>query len=78
MNMDLRCGEITSGLRRIIGLSLNSAVGADAGMQDLEMKRLEGGAGLIDKVIRTSRLNAFALKRLHHPRRIQLRNLGLK
>jgi hypothetical protein len=45
-------------------------------MQDLEMKRLEGGAGLIDKVIRISRLNVFALKRLHHPRRIQLRNLG--
>jgi hypothetical protein len=27
-------------------------------------------------VIRTSRLNAFALKRSHHPRRIQLRNFG--
>jgi hypothetical protein len=46
-------------------------------MQDLEMKRLEGGAGPIGKVISTIRPNAFALKRLPHPRRIQLRNLGV-
>jgi hypothetical protein len=43
---------------------LNSAVGTDAGAQDIEMPRLEGGEGLIDQVIRPRRLNALALKRL--------------
>jgi hypothetical protein len=73
-NIVLDCcgrGEQSSGRRQEEGDSnrfhiqfiiLNSAVGVEAGMQDLEMKRREGGAGLIHKVIRITRLNAFALK----------------
>jgi hypothetical protein len=64
-------------LRLCIPFNLIDAVGVDAGAHDIEMPRLEGGEGLIDKVIRPRRLNAVAHKRLHYPRRIQLRNLGL-
>ena len=57
-------------------LNLIDAVGVDAGAQDIEMSKLEGGEGLIDKVIRPRRLNALPLNRFRYPRRIQLRKLG--
>jgi hypothetical protein len=34
----------------------------------------KGGEGFIDRVIRPRRLNAFALKSLYYPRRIQLQS----
>jgi hypothetical protein len=49
----------------------------DAGAQDIEMPKLEGGEGFIDQVIKPRRLNALAFNRLRYPRRIQLLNLGL-
>jgi hypothetical protein len=56
--------------------NLISAVGVDAGAQDIEMPKFEGGEGFIDKVIKPRRLKALAHKRLRYPRRIQLLNLG--
>jgi hypothetical protein len=56
---------------------LNSAVGVDAGLQDIEMIRLDDGAGFINEVIKSRHQRALALNRLRYPRRIQLRNLGL-
>jgi hypothetical protein len=58
--------------------NLISAVGVDAGAQDIEMPKLEGGEGFIDQVIKPRCLNTLAFNRLRYPRRIQLLNLGLK
>jgi hypothetical protein len=59
-----------------IPLNRKAAVVADAGVQDIEMPRVEGGEDFIDRVIKPRRLKALAFKRLHYPRRIQLQLLG--
>jgi hypothetical protein len=50
-----------------IPLNRKAAVVADAGVQDIEMPRVEGGEDFIDRVIKPRRLKALAFKRLHYP-----------
>jgi hypothetical protein len=45
-------------------INLISAVGVVEVAQHVELIRLEGGAGLIDKVIRPRHLNGLAINRL--------------
>jgi hypothetical protein len=54
-------------------LNLIAAIGVDAGAHDIEMPKPEGDGDLINKVIRSRRMNALALKRMRYPRCIRLR-----